>query len=133
MKETLGRVVVLLLLTSNSLARATAGAGIGASALATNRQAQAVATAPQAADVLKPFHGHPFLAAEVTLEGVALGGPAKLLDVAVAEILDARVGVHPGLRKNLLGAGETHAVDVGEGDFHPLVARDVDAGNPSHW
>lgn len=92
-----------------------------------------MATASDAANVLEPLHGHPFLTSQVTLKGVGLSGATKLLDVAVTEVLDPGVGVHPRLGKDLLGTGQAHAIDVSEGDLHPLVTGDVDAGNPSHW
>src|SRR5690606_21928028 len=50
----------------------------------------------------------------------------------VAQILDADVLVDPGLFEDLVRAGAPDAVDVGQGDDHALVARDVDAGETCH-
>ena len=95
----------LLLLTSDGLACATTGACVGSRPLAPDGKTQSVPATPEAADVLEPLHGHPFLATEIAFQGVALSRPAQLLDVAVAEILDAGVRVDPCLSQDLLGTG----------------------------
>ena len=85
---------------------------------------------PQAADVLESLEGHPLLAAQVTLDGVALSGPTQFLDIAVLEILHPGIWVDPCLGQDRFGSGRTDAIDVREGDFNPLVAGNVNAGDP---
>jgi hypothetical protein len=91
-----------------------------------------MATAPQAADVLQALEGHALFTAKVPFEGVPLSGCPEFLDIGIAEVLDTGVRVHTRLRQDPLGAGETDPVDVSEGNFDPLVAGNVDAGDPSH-
>src|SRR3954466_8844022 len=50
----------------------------------------------------------------------------------VAEIADPDVGADPGLLEGLAGAAAADAVDVGQGDFQPLLARQVDADKACH-
>ena len=85
---------------------------------------------PQAADVLKSLEGHPLLTAQVTFYGVALGGSTQFLDITVLEILHPGIGVDPCLGQDRFGTGRTDAIDVREGDFNPLVAGNVNAGDP---
>jgi hypothetical protein len=82
--------------------------------------------------LVRVLEGHAFLTTQVAFQGEAVSGAAQLLHVCVAEIFHADVGAHPGLGENLLGTGETDAIHIGEGDLNPLVARDIDACNPSH-
>lgn len=123
---------VLLLLAGHGFTGTAAGAGVGAGALAAHRQTGAMAAAPQAADVLQTLEGHALLAAQVTLKGVTLGGAPKLLNIGVAEVLDTGVRVNAGLGEDLLGPRQPDPIDVGESNLDPLVARDIDTGNPSH-
>ena len=122
----------LLLLTGHGLAATAAGPGIGAGALSANGQTDAVTTATDAADVLQALHGHALLTAKIALEGVALGCTEQLLDIGIIQVLDAGVWVDTGLGQNLLGRGQADSVDVGQGDFDPLVARNINAGDTSH-
>ena len=92
-----------------------------------------MATTPQAADVLQSLQGHALLATQVTLKGVGLGGSAQFLHICITEILDPGVGVDARFCEDFLGTGETDAIHVGEGDLNPLFARDIDAGDPSHF
>ena len=84
----------------------------------------------EAADVLETLESHPLLTAQVTFDGVALRGPSQFLDITILEILDPDVGVDACLRQDRSGTGWTDAIDVGEGDFNPLVAGNVNAGDP---
>ena len=122
----------LLLLTGHGLAGAAAGAGIGAGALTAHGQPEAMAATAQAADVLETLEGHALLAAQVTLQGEALGGAAQLLHISVVEIFHPDVRVHAAFGDYLLGTGQTDPIHVGESDLDSLIARDIDAGNPSH-
>ena len=121
-----------LLLTGHGLAGTTPGASVGAGALTTDGQTGTVATTTDATDVLQTLEGHTLLAAQVAFEGVALSGAAQLLHIGVVEILDTGVRVDAGLGQDLLGGGQANPVHVSEGDLDPLLARDIDAGNPSH-
>ena len=91
-----------------------------------------MATTTNAADVLQALECHPLLPAQVTLDREGLGGTAQFLDITVLQILHPDVGVHTGLRKDGSGPCWTNSVDVGEGDFDPLVAGNVDTSNPCH-
>ena len=122
----------LLLLAGDGLAGPATGARIGAGALAAHRQAKAVTPAAQAADVLKTLERHALLATQIAFKGVTLGGTTQLLDVGVAEVLDAGIGIDACFGENLLGSCQADAIHIGEGDFDPLVARNIDSGDPCH-
>jgi len=53
-------------------------------------------------------------------------------DLLVTEVLDP--GLRVGVRHldDLGGGRPANPVDIGERDHHPLVARDVDSGDPRH-
>ena len=51
---------------------------------------------------------------------------------SIGEIFHPDIRAHPSLAENLAGAGGTNPIDIGEGDFNSLVARDINAGDPSH-
>jgi hypothetical protein len=123
----------LLLLAGHGFAGTTAGAGIGAGALTANRQTHTVTTTTQATDVLEALHRHALLAAKVTLKGEGFGCHPQFLDIAIAQILNPGIRINATQGKDLLGPSKTHAIDVSEGDLHPLVAGDIYADNPSHW
>src|SRR5690606_33421591 len=73
------------------------------------------------------------LTAEVTFHlVVALDVVTKRDQLVVAEVLDTDRLVDLGGLQDLDRAGATDAVDVGEGDHHALVARDVNAGKTCH-
>jgi hypothetical protein len=81
---------------------------------------------------LEALEGHALFPTKVAFEGVTLGGGPKLLHIGIAEVFHAGVRIHPCLGQNPLGPGEPDPIDIGEGDFDPLVAGNVDAGDPSH-
>jgi hypothetical protein len=91
-----------------------------------------MATAPQTADVLQALEGHALLPAQVALEGEGLGSCPELLHVGIGEIFHPDIRAHPSLAEDLAGSGRTDPIDVGEGDFNPLIARNINTGNPSH-
>jgi hypothetical protein len=68
------------------------------------------------------------LAAEVTL-GLEVGVHvlADLDEVLFGQVANAGVRVHAGVLQGLLGTGATNAEDVGEGDLHALVTREINA------
>ena len=73
------------------------------------------------------------LSAEVTLDLVgAFDVVAERDELVVGEVLDADVPVDTGLGERLRRASTANAVDVGEGDFDALIARNVDSGKTGH-
>ena len=89
-------------------------------------------TAPEAANVLEALEGHSLLTAQITFNGEGIGGTTQFLQVGVFEVLHPCVRVHTGLRQNCLGPGGSNSVDVGQRHFNPLVAGNVNAGDPCH-
>ena len=100
--------------------------------MAANGESHAVAAAPQAANILETLESHALLAPQVTLEGEVFSSTTKLLHVGVAEILHPDIRVDSSLGQKFLGTGQADAIHIGEGNFDPLVARDINTGNPSH-
>ena len=92
-----------------------------------------MATTAQATDVLQALEGHALFATQVAFKGEGFGGSAQFLHVGVAQVLDADVWIDTALGQDLAGTGETDAIDVGERDLDPLVTRDIDTGDPSHF
>ena len=122
----------LLLLASDSLASAAACAGVRAGALASNRKAHPMTTASDTADVLQSLQGHALLTTQITFDGESLGCTTELLDVAILEIFDPYIGIYPGFGQNGFGPCEANSIDICERNFDPLVAGDVNAGDPCH-
>ena len=91
-----------------------------------------MATTAHAANVLEALEGHPLLPAQIALDRVCLCGTAQFLHIAVLKILDSGVGVDTCLRKDGSSPSRANSIDVGEGDFDPLVAGNVDTSNPCH-
>src|SRR5690606_17876156 len=122
-----------LLLPGDGALRALAGTCVGLGALTADRQTAAVAQALVGADLDLAADVGGDLAAQVTLHlVVAFDVVAKGDELVVGEVLDADVLVDLRRLEDLDGAGTADAVDVGEGDHHALVARDVDAGKTCH-
>src|SRR5580658_7105863 len=113
--------------------RTLARAGIGMSALSPHRQPLAMAQAPIAAEIHQPLDVHGHLAAQIAFDRVVV-----VDDLADAQHLVVGQLMHPPLRRDgelltdLLGGGPADAVDIGEADRNPLLARDVDASNTRH-
>ena len=73
------------------------------------------------------------LAPQVALDLVAaVDDVAQPVDLLLGQVPDAGVRVDVGLGQDLLAGRQPDAVDVGEGDLDPLLARDVDAGDACH-
>src|SRR5918994_452434 len=122
-----------LLLAGDGLLRALAGAGIGLGALAVHRQTPAVPDALVAADLDLAADVLRHLAAQVALDPVVrLDVVAQPDQVLVGQVAGAQVRAHAGGGERLVRAGLADAVDVGEGDLHPLLAGEVDAGEACH-
>src|SRR5262249_34595295 len=108
-------LLTCLLLPRNGLLRALAGAGVGLGALAVHGQAAAVPDALVAPDLDLAADVGRHLAAQITLDlVVALDVVAQLHDVVVGEVAGAQVSAEARRLECLLGAGASHAVDVGE-------------------
>ncbi|MPN20016.1 hypothetical protein SDC9_167392 [bioreactor metagenome] len=123
----------LLLLIRHGALGSLAGAGVGLAALAADGQALAVAHPPIAADLGQALDVHRHVAAQVAFHNIAVGdGLAELCLVVLGQVLHAGIGIDPGFCKDLVGAGAPNAENVGESDLHPLILRQVNAGNTCH-
>ena len=56
----------------------------------------------------------------------------ELDEVFVGQVADPQISVDAGLLQGVAGAASADAVDVGKGDFQPLLARQVDADKACH-
>lgn len=84
----------------------------------------------ETANVLKALERNALLPSQVSFNSVVLHRGAELLDIIVRQILCPDVRANPGGGQNLLGPNKADAIDVGQGDFDPLVPGNIDAGNP---
>jgi hypothetical protein len=91
-----------------------------------------MATTTKTTNVLETLESHPLLPTQIPFEGERLGSGAELLHVGICEIFHPNVWTHPSLAEDFAGSGGPDPVDVSEGDFNPLIARNINAGNPSH-
>ena len=91
-----------------------------------------MATAAEAANVLEALQGHALLTSQIAFDRVGLCGPPELLHITILEILDSDVRIHSGFAEDGSCPGGPDSIDVGEGDFDPLVAGNVNAGDPCH-
>ena len=89
-------------------------------------------TASHTADVLQSLQGHALLTTQITFDGESFGCATELLDVAILQIFDPYIGVYPGFGQNGFGPCEANSIDICERNFDPLVAGDVNAGDPCH-
>src|SRR5690606_20390388 len=106
---------------------------VGLGALTAHRQATTVAEALVRADLDLAADVRLHLAAQVTLHLVgAFDVVAKGDELVVGQILHADVAGDPGVLEGRERTSAAHAVDVRQGDFDALVARDVDAGDTCH-
>src|SRR5690606_4535060 len=113
--------------------RALAGTGVGLGALTADRESTTVAEALVGADLDLAADVGGDLAAKVTLHlVVAFDVVAECDELVVGEVLHADVLVDLRSLEDLDRAGTADAVDVGKGDHHALVARDVNAGKTCH-
>src|SRR5690606_12516366 len=126
-------LLTCLLLAGHGALRALASACVGLGALTAHGQAAAVAEALVRADLDLAADVGLHLAAQVALDlVVAFDVVAEGDELLVAQILHAGVTVDLGVLEGRERTGASHAVDVRQGDFHALLARDVDAGDTCH-
>src|SRR4029079_10841033 len=83
------------------LLRAFAATGVGLRALAAGRQAAPVTQAAVGADLHPPPEDLRALPPQVALDRVGLDRLAKLDDLVLGQVTDARVGVDSGLGEDL--------------------------------
>src|SRR5262249_34388323 len=121
------------LLAGHGLARALTGARVRVRALAAHRQVPAVTHAAIAAEVDEPLDVLRNLAPEVAFDlEVRVDLAADLVDLVVCQVvgLATRIDLGAGADRERRRAAD--AVDVREGNLHPLVARQIDASDACH-
>jgi hypothetical protein len=92
-----------------------------------------VAQAAIRADLDEALDVERHLAAQVALDLVApVDELTQPVDLLFGQVAHPRVRVDVRLRQDLLAGRQTDPEDVGEGDLHPLLAGDVDAGDTCH-
>jgi hypothetical protein len=117
-------------LARDGFRRALTGTGIGMGALAANGQAAAVAATPVTTQVHQSLHIHGHFAPEVAFD-------LKFLVDCLADPHQFVVGevVYPPFRgnadilANLCGRVPSDAVNIREGDYHPLRGRNINASD----
>src|ERR1700683_3932700 len=123
-----GLLLADLLLAGHGLGLALTGACVGLSALAVHRQPTTVPDALVAADLDLPPDVGLHLAAEVTFDLVVRFDPVSQLNkLVIGNLVDSSVSADPRTAQGLDRTGTADAVNIGEGDFQPLVTREVDA------
>src|SRR6185295_11342470 len=117
-----------------TLPRALARARVGVRSLAAHRKALAMAQAAVAAEVHQALDVHRDLATKIAfdLQLALLDRLADATRFILVEIVGALVQRHVGRLQDLARESFADPVDVSERNFHPLVARKVDACESSH-
>src|SRR5579862_684276 len=101
--------------------------------LAACRQVAPMATPAVRADLDQTLDVQGDFAAQVAFDLVApVDDLAQPVDLLLGEVADPGVGIDVGLGEDLLAGRQAEAEDIGEGDLHPLLARDINAGNARH-
>src|SRR5579885_2128689 len=122
-----------LLLPGDGPLRPLPRARVRLRALPTNRQPTTVANPPIAPDIGEPLDVRRDLTTEVALDLHRLDHFAQPLLVLGRQILHADVRADPGLREDLLRGRQADPEDRGDSDLDALVAREIDAGDSSHY
>jgi hypothetical protein len=92
-----------------------------------------VTQAAIAAQVHQPLDVHRHFAAQVALDAIlAVDQFADLQHVLVRQLVDPPLIGNRQLAADLLRLGRANAKDVTQADRHPLVGRDIYAGNTRH-
>src|SRR5690349_17424313 len=129
------RAVRLLLLApdADGLLGTASLASVGLGALPAHGQVPPVAEPPVRADLLEALDVERHLAAQVALHLVApVDDVPEPVDLLLRQVPDTGVRVDVGLGQDLLAGGQADTEDVGEGDLHALLARDIDARDACH-
>src|SRR5271163_1054333 len=117
-----------LLLARDGALGALAGPRIGLGALAAHRQAAAVPQTLVAADLDLAADVCLHLASQITLHlETGFDVVTQVGQLVISEIPGAQVPIDAGSRQDFVGAGTADAKDVGQGNLHPLIARQIDA------
>ena len=129
----IGSSLLLLAPGADGLLGTASLASIGLRPLAADREVPPMAEAAVRADLDEALDVQGHFPAEVALHLVAaVDHLPQPVDLVLGEVPDPGVGVDVRLLEDLLARGEPDPVDIGEGDLHALLARDVDAGDPCH-
>src|SRR5262249_23590858 len=101
--------------------------------LAVAREVPPVPVAAVGADLDQPPDVLLDVLAELALDAPLLGDDRPdARDFLLRELLALRLGVHARLAEDDVRARASDAVDVRQSDLHPLVLREVHAGDTSH-
>src|SRR5450755_2425305 len=129
----LGHVLALLATNADRLLRSAPLASIRLRPLAACRQVAPMATPAVRADLDETLDVQGNFAAQVSLDLVApVDDLAEPVDLLLGKVAHPGVRVDVGLGENLLAGRQPEAKDVGEGNLHPLLARDINSGNACH-
>src|SRR5205085_7918906 len=122
-----------LLLAGDGLARAATRPRVRARPLASHRERLAVAQAAIRADLLEALDVQRHLAAEISFDGeLAVDDLADLGHLGFGEVAHADRMIDARLVEDLTRVRRADAEDVAQRHVNALLARDVDAGDPSH-
>src|SRR5215469_5229633 len=123
-----GLLLADLLLAGDCLGLALAGTCVRLGALAVHRQAAPVPDALVAADLDLSPDVRLNLAPQVTFDLVVRLDPVPQADqFIVADRVNARVTADSGRVQRLESASPANAVNVGQRDLEPLIARQIDS------
>src|SRR6476660_10102304 len=103
------------------------------STLSPDRQVPAMAVTAVGTDFDEPLDVHRNFLAQIAFHhAFRFDHLADAIDLVLAQVLDLFRGVHFGRVQNAGRARIAYAVDVGQRDVGPLVARKIDACNACH-
>src|SRR5260370_22072223 len=116
---------------AHGLLRSLAGTCVRVGPLAVHRKAPAVAEALVAGDLDLALDVLALFAAQVALDlVVGVDVAAQPNDLVLGDVPDTGVPADHGPVGDLHGPGRTDPIDIGEPDLEPLLAGEVDAGDP---
>jgi hypothetical protein len=119
--------------TGNSLLGTLAGARIRTGALAVDGQVAAVAHTAVTPDFDQALDIELLLTAKIAFNRkVFIDVITQRSHFSFGEVFNARVGIHLRSSQNLLGASQTNSKQVGQANFNPLIAREVNTFNSCH-
>jgi hypothetical protein len=86
-----------------------------------------------AANLNQPFDVHLDLAAQIAFDFIVLADVfTEQAYFGIRQVFDARIGTYAGSAQDGIGARAANAKDIGQSNFNPLVAGEVNAFNTSH-